>query len=369
LNVAPLSPDARTSLAARARMAYVHEMVDNPTRTLFHPFDAGDLPLPPAHASVLFMGAEAGFRLPDGFPRHLTAVQGFRPDFLKLRASGCQTGTVPPDDIFDVALVLCGRHRGENELRIADAVMHTRPGGLIVVAGGKEGGVGSLRKRLESGDDGLAVPLGGHVSKYHGVAFWLDRTPQAEAFAATIRKQYGDRPPIEGRFRTTPGMFSWDRIDRGSALLAEHLPGNLAGKVADFGAGWGYLSASVLERCPAVESIDLYEADFAALEVAKQNVTSPNKPVAFHWLDLTTEPVGKRFKAIVMNPPFHAGRAAEPSLGQAMIEVAAKALAPKGRLLLVANTGLPYERIIAQRFAAQKEIARRDGFKVIEAVR
>ena len=38
-------------------------------------------------------------------------------------------------------------------------------------------------------------------------------------------------------------MFSHGRIDPGSRLLAEALPADLSGKVADFCAGWGYLSA------------------------------------------------------------------------------------------------------------------------------
>jgi 16S rRNA (guanine1207-N2)-methyltransferase len=178
------------------------------------------------------------------------------------------------------------------------------------------------------------------------------------------------KAPVDGRFHTAPGMFSHDRVDGGSRLLAENLPTDLAGRVADFCAGWGFLAHEVAARFPRVASLHLYEADFASLEAAKTNLADrPNASVTFHWLDLTTEPVGERFNAIVMNPPFHTGRGAEPSLGQKMIEVAAKALVPKGRLLLVANTGLPYERTIAVNFAAQKEIARRDGFKVIEALR
>ena len=36
-------------------------------KTLFHPFEAGMLPMPAAGGRVLFLGAEPGFRLPDGF--------------------------------------------------------------------------------------------------------------------------------------------------------------------------------------------------------------------------------------------------------------------------------------------------------------
>ena len=63
-----------------------HDDRANALKTLFHPFEAG----PAAHAGrrrrVLFLGAEPGFRLPDGFDADLSLVQGFRPDFLALQA-------------------------------------------------------------------------------------------------------------------------------------------------------------------------------------------------------------------------------------------------------------------------------------------
>jgi hypothetical protein len=42
-------------------------------------------------------------------------------------------------------------------------------------------------------------------------------------------------------------MFSHDRIDAGSELLASRLPNDFKGDVADFGAGWGYLSVELAE--------------------------------------------------------------------------------------------------------------------------
>jgi len=50
-----------------------------------------------------------------------------------------------------------------------------------------------------------------------------------------------------------------------------------------------------------------------------------------------------------------------------VIEQAADALRPGGRLLLVANRHLPYEAALADGFDAVRELAARDGFKVVEA--
>jgi 16S rRNA (guanine1207-N2)-methyltransferase len=66
-----------------------------------------------------------------------------------------------------------------------------------------------------------------------------------------------------------------------------------------------------------------------------------------------------------MNPPFHEGRAADPALGQAFIEAAAKALRSGGRLFLVANRGLPYEAVLAGRFPQSGELARDGNYKIL----
>jgi 16S rRNA (guanine1207-N2)-methyltransferase len=314
---------------------------------------------------VLFLGAEAGFRLPDGFGGELLPVQGFRPQFLALAAAGYPVVARADGEDHDAALVLCGRHRRENEARIAAAVARTKAGGLILVAGGKEDGIASLRKRLEA-----LTKIAGSMPKFHGAAFWFTRPPQAQAMVAALRES-DEGALVEGRFRTTPGMFSHDRVDPGSRLLAENLPANLAGAVADFCAGWGFLAAEVAGRFPAVQTLDLYEADFASLEAARLNLAAfaQGRHLGFFWHDLAAEPVGRRYDAIVMNPPFHHGRAADPGIGKDMIRATSGALRKGGRLLMVANRQLPYEDLLGKVFARHTEIARDAGFKILLAER
>jgi 16S rRNA (guanine1207-N2)-methyltransferase len=345
-------------------------------KTLFHPFESGDLPPPSRGQRGLFLGARPGFRLPEEFEAIPLLVQGFRPDFLALQREGFAVVPEPQGEDYNIALVLAGRHRGENELRLAEAIGRVKPDGLIVMAGDKTDGVASLRQRLERSEDrgtaGIAtpVPIAGHLSKHHGVVFWLTRTPEAERFAERTRQSYGARPLIDGRFTTEPGMFSHDRVDPGSKLLVEALPPDLSGKVADFCAGWGYLSAEVAARCPGIRSIDLYEADHASLEAARRNLSSVTDRVTqFFWRDLLSEPVEARYDTVVMNPPFHQGRAAEPEIGQKLIAAAAKALRSRGVLFLVANKGLPYEKALAASFAEHQQIAGDGAFKVFAARR
>lgn len=339
-------------------------MPSDALKALFHPFDTGDVATPGAGESVLFLGAEPGFRLPGGFAARLSCVQGYRPAFLALQASGLAVAPEPGEQRFDGALILCGRHRGENENRIAEALERVREGGCILVGGGKDDGIASLRRRVA----GL-VPLDGHLAKFHGGAFWFRRPADAAPPAGALRADNGP-VRVEGRFTTAPGMFSHDRVDKGSRLLAETIPGTLGGKIADFCAGWGYLSAEVAQRAPDVRAIDLYEADFASLKSARVNLSAlEGVETGFHWHDLLTEKVEEKYAAIVMNPPFHDRRAADPLIGQGMIRAACGALRKGGQLWMVANAHLPYEATLNARFGSHREHARQGGFKVLSAVR
>ena len=238
-----------------------------------------------------------------------------------------------------------------------------REGGWIIAAGGKTDGAASLRKRIA----GLGADVS-HTAKNHGLVFWMRVGKDREKLAAQLGS--GAEMVAEGGFKTAPGMFSHGRIDPGSKLLAEHIPCGSAVRIADFCAGWGYLSAKVVERCPDVTELHLYEADFASIEAAKHNVVAASPcEVSFFWHDLAREPVHNRYDLIVMNPPFHHGRKAEPEIGRDLIGVAASALVPRGRLLIVANRNLPYEQALASRFSRVEQLIAQDGYKVLSAIR
>lgn len=330
-------------------------------KTLFHPFASATVDTPGEGERILFLGAEAGFTLPDGFAAELSAVQGFRPFYRQLQAQRINVTPEIEGGDYDGALVLCGKHKGENEAHIAEALSRVKEGGLIVVAGGKEDGIQPLRKRSEG--FGLAVE---YMPKYHGVAFWFARPADVSALTTQLKKSAAR---VDDRFTTAPGMFSHDRIDAGSELLASRLPTDFSGDAADFGAGWGYLSVELAMKSPRMARIDVYEAHYDALEAARANLLTNCPKVAqrFFWHDLVSEPVKDKYDLIIMNPPFHEGHAAEPSLGQAMIKTAASALRTGGRLMLVANRGLPYEPVLAESFKEHGEACRNARFKVLWA--
>lgn len=332
-------------------------MVSEALKTLFHPFATDDIPLPEKGERALFLNAEPGFVLPRGFQAELSLVQGFRSHFRALERQGHSVAPRATGEAYDLALVLLGRHRGQNEEWLAQAADRVKPGGLVLAAGGKKEGADSLRKRV-----GQLLPLQGHLAKFHGTVFWFHRP------AALPASLIPETPPlVERRFRAAPGMFSHDRVDPASKLLAKNLPDDITGVVADFCAGWGYLAAELAQRAPALTALDLYEADYESLEAAKSNLenVAPGVGKKFLWRDLLKEPVERRYDFIVMNPPFHQGRAAEPTIGQGMVRAAAAALKPGGRLVMVANRGLPYETALSASFKHSGETCRDQRFKVL----
>lgn len=282
-------------------------------------------------------------------------IQGFKPDHDAWAARGYAVA-VAPQGTYAGALIFLPRAKAEARALVAQAVA-AAAGGPVIIDGQKTDGVDSLLKDCRARSE-VSAPL----SKAHGKCFSL--TAPAAPFA-----DWQAAPAlIEGGFRTAPGVFSADKIDRGSALLADALPAKLKGRVADLGAGWGYLSARALAEHPAITEMHLVEADHAALDCARANVTDPR--ARFHWADATRFTPEAGFDAILSNPPFHTSRAADPALGQAFLAAAARMLTPGGQLWIVANRHLPYEHSLTSLFREVAEAPGGDaGFKILRASR
>ncbi|MDB6179407.1 class I SAM-dependent methyltransferase [Paracoccus sp. Z330] len=280
--------------------------------------------------------------------------QGSYPDHQALVTRGYRV-VAELEENFDAALVFLPRAKAEARARIADAAARLPVGGALWIDGQKTDGIDSMLKDMRQRAETDQVH-----SKAHGKIFRV-RIPDGGWLPSewtSYRQQVADG------FVTRPGVFSADGVDPGSALLARHLPEKMPTRVVDLGAGWGWLSAQALAR-PGIEVVHLVEADFAALESAKENVTDPR--AKFHWTDARSFSLPEPVNGVVMNPPFHVGRLADPQLGRDFIATAARLLTGAGKLWMVANRHLPYEAVLAERFARVSEIGGDNRFKIIEA--
>ncbi|GAB4289960.1 MAG: class I SAM-dependent methyltransferase [Roseovarius sp.] len=363
--------------------------------------DSGALALP-AEGRIALFAPRAGVNDADlaalARPR-CHVITGFRPDRDHFENLGYACADAP-EGRYGAAVVFLARARALSEALIASACAVSD--GPVVVDGAKSDGIETLlracRRRAE-----VAPPL----SKGHGKLFHF---PAGPGFADW---QAGPPRQIAGGFVTAPGIFSADGIDPGSALLADHLPARLGAQVADLGAGWGYLAARVLARARGardgdmpqmpdgpegpegpetrgtpdfadrrdrprrrdkpgprgaeIAQIHLVEADRVALDCARRNLSDPR--ACFHWQDATRWQPEQPLDTVITNPPFHAGRRPDPGLGLAFIAAAARILAPRGQLFLVANRHLPYEAQLQRLFREVTEFGGDQRFKLLHAAR
>ena len=280
-------------------------------------------------------------------------IQDFKPAYDAWAAKGFSVMRTTRER-YAMSIVCLPRAKAQARAMIAEACAVSD--GAVVIDGQKTDGADAILKEMRK-----RVTVSGPVSKAHGKLYWI-ASGAAEFFA-----DWAQGPALtDGGFWTAPGVFSADGVDLASALLADALPEKLSGQVVDLGAGWGYLAAHILTR-PAVEAVHLVEASSIALDCARHNVT--DERAMFHWEDATTWEAPDRMDAVVMNPPFHTGRAAEPAMGQAFVAAAARILSANGTLWMVANRHLPYEAELKIRFSDVEEIGGDARFKLFCARR
>lgn len=306
----------------------------------------------PQGARIAVIGPVAGTDLSMLPQERCDLISTFRPDTDYYEAQGW-TCHAAPQKRYALVVVIVARAKALSLARVAQAAEICD--GPIVVDGAKTDGVEAVLKACR-----VAGETGAPLSKGHGKIFTFVPGPDVSHWGA------GAWTGMANSYVTAPGVFSSDGVDPASALLASHLPPSLGAQVADLGAGWGYLSAQALSRTD-VSELHLVEADHAALDCARQNVTDPR--AIFHWADATRWQAPKPLDTVVMNPPFHIGRSGDPALGLAFIANAARQLAPRGILYMVANRHLPYEADLHRLFGKVDSVGHDPRFKIFVASR
>jgi 16S rRNA (guanine1207-N2)-methyltransferase len=246
----------------------------------------------------------------------------------------------------------------ERRFVLAHALRALAPGGRLTALAPKDRGGSRLAKELT----GLGCQPADQPRRHHRICT-VARPAAPTGLDAAIHDG-GPRHIDNLALCTQPGIFSWDRLDPGTALLMDRLPA-LKGKGADLGCGLGLLARAALASA-AVTEITLIDLDRRSVEMARRNVTDSRGRIV--WGDLRVPkslPAGLDFA--VSNPPFHEGGGEDQALGIAFIQRAAESLRTGGTLYLVANAHLPYEAPLRELFRSVTALAQEGGYKVIEA--
>ena len=160
-------------------------------------------------------------------------------------------------------------------------------------------------------------------------------------------------------FVSKPGVFGWNKIDRGSEFLVAHLPEVLARiktdvkQVADLGCGYGYLSVMASQLL-----------DAAAVACCQQNFLQQGVRGEVS-LDSCGDKLSPGFDLLLCNPPFHQGFDVESGLTDSFVRSASRLLKKGGHAFFVVNAFIPLERKAKGLFEYVTVVADNPSFKLL----
>ena len=283
---------------------------------------------------------------------------------LSLRyGARCQFGTCPPAGEYAGAVLLLPKSRELTDYLLA-SLAHCIPGRPLYLVGEKRAGIERAAKQLER----LGRPR--KIDSARHCQLWCVEVEQTAPVALHALAQHWTLELTDGPLKviSLPGVFSHGRLDRGTALLLEHLEGLPGfGRFLDFGCGAGLLGAALKRRHPERELV-LLDVDAFALESSRLTLAANGlqaQLIAGDGIDATP----LELSALISNPPFHQGVHTDYRASETLLKQAHSHLVPGGELRLVANSFLNYPALIEQHLGPCQTLAERDGFRILRATR
>jgi 16S rRNA (guanine1207-N2)-methyltransferase len=288
-------------------------------------------------------------------------IQTSKQKFDYLLAAGCNV-SADFNSEFEAVVSFGTQDKEENLWNFSRSLTSLPPNGLFICAFPNELGASRYEKYLKAtGLDCFSW------SKGHCRIFGCRRPIELPEICNEWLRLGEPRLVPSTPLWSGPGMYGADKVDEGSALLSQCLPTSIQGKGADFGSGYGYLSWQVLEKCPGVQELHLFEDEKLGLDLSQKSL-GHDKRCTFHWSNIEAGTGLEGLDFIIMNPPFHAGKAVKTSIAKHFIKEAAQSLRPGGELYLVANKQLSYEPTILSFFGTCKLMQQTKTFKVLHAI-
>lgn len=275
---------------------------------------------------------------------------------------GCQQADfkAPPAKAFENIIIYLPKAKARLKYILDYANTALKDHGEIWFVGENKGGIKSIPKQLKKQYESVEKMASG---KHSGII--CARQP-LEVNEFDFDSYFDDQAnDLDFSIQALPGVFSQDKLDKGTALLLKYLPRKLKGRILDFGCGAGVIG-SYIARNFEYDELEMIDDDVFAVLSAQKNIEDNKIPYTEAYLSNGLGEVEERYNWIVSNPPFHQGIKTEYSVTERFLAEAKEHLKLSGKLLIVANEFLSYEVILKEHFKKVNELVRENGFKVIQ---
>ncbi|WP_396588843.1 methyltransferase [Bermanella sp. R86510] len=266
----------------------------------------------------------------------------------------------PKHSAFANIIVFLPKSKARLQYIVDYAMTSLAEDGEIWFVGENKGGIKSLTKQAKNWfaqSDKFAT------GKHSAI---VSASKPIESIEFNLASYYQDQENDLGlELKALPGVFSQEKLDKGTAILLKHLPRKLKGKVLDFGCGAGVIG-SYIQQNREIEEVDMLDDDLLAIKSAQGNIEYNNIELTQAFASNGFSDVEERYNWIVSNPPFHQGVKTNYNVTERFLSQAKDHLKLSGKVLIVANEFLGYEAILKNHFKSVKEVARENGFKVLQ---
>lgn len=317
-----------------------------------------------AARAVLHSLTETGLSLPEPILFINDMNKAMAADYLGAQFWTPELEETPLAAKYKSVVIFTPKQKEETRALIARGLQMLEHGGVLVASASNEAGGKTLTKMMVE----FGVKVQDHSKHKCRVAWTTEPQKAAAVMIQDALKRGGLQQRNDGLW-SMPGLFSWDRLDKGTDVLLHHLPFALNGHGADFGCGIGVIGHKLLSRYKDIKKLVCIDRDTRALEATKKNLEPWKDRIEMMQADLSKHINLSKMDFIIMNPPFHIGKKQAASVGQAFILNAAQNLKKEGILVFVANTHLPYEKVVAENFSFHRILSEEHGFKIIEAIK
>ncbi len=275
----------------------------------------------------------------------------------------CHFGTQAPEGDFDAAVLFLPKSR-ELANYLLNALASRLAGKDLFLVGEKRGGIEGAAKQLQALGKPRKLDSARHCQLWQVT---IAQAPAAIALDSLAQRYELSLPDGPLTVVSLPGVFSHGRLDRGTALLLEHLDNLPAGHVLDFGCGAGVVGASLKRRYPH-SRLTLLDVDaFAAASSRMTLAANALEGEVITGDGIDAAPMD--LDAIVSNPPFHTGVHTNYQASENLLRKSAKHLKKGGELRIVANSFLRYQPLIEEHLGVCAVQAEGQGFRIYRAKR